>query len=68
MFYGFGAILMLIAYRYGELSTLQPILSMNYVLSLIFAKVFLNETIITFHVIGIFIIVFGVVLIGGSDE
>lgn len=31
-FYGAGALIMLIAYRYGSLSVLQPMLSMNYVL------------------------------------
>lgn len=31
--YGFGALLMLIAYRYGSVSVLQPMLSTNYVLS-----------------------------------
>ena len=34
-FYGLGAVVMIIAYKFGKLSVLQPMLSLNYVLSLI---------------------------------
>lgn len=30
-FYGLGALIMIIAYKYGKLSVLQPMLSLNYV-------------------------------------
>ena len=35
LFYGAGAFIMLIAYRFGSLSVLQPVLSLNYVFSVI---------------------------------
>ena len=34
VFYSVGALLMLIAYKYGKVSVLQPILSLNYVISI----------------------------------
>ncbi len=66
--YGIGAIVMILAYRYGSLSVLQPMLSLNYVMSIILAKIVLNEQITAFKILGIVFIVFGVVLIGGGDE
>lgn len=38
-FYGVGALVMIFAYRFGKLSVLQPMLSMNYVLSIFLAAV-----------------------------
>ena len=45
-FYGVGALVMIIAYKYGKLSVLQPMLSLNYVLSIFLAAVVLKEQII----------------------
>ena len=42
-FYGVGALVMIIAYRYGKLSVLQPMLSLNYVLSIVLAAIVLGE-------------------------
>lgn len=66
--YGIGAIIMIIAYRFGSLSVLQPMLSMNYVLSLILGYCILSESISAKKLIGIVIIMFGVVLIGGGES
>lgn len=66
--YGIGAIIMIIAYRYGSLSVLQPMLSLNYVMSLIFGSYILNENIGSEKVIGVIIIIFGGILIGGGDK
>lgn len=66
--YGIGAIVMIIAYRYGTLSVLQPMLSLNYVLTIILAITILNEVITKVKVIGIITIVIGVILIGGGDD
>lgn len=52
---------MMVAYKFGTLSVLQPILSMNYVLSLI-----LNEEITELKIIDIFIIMLGVCLDNGD--
>ena len=68
LLYGAGAILMVLAYRYGELSVLQPMLSMNYVLSIILGVMILNESVTIFKGIGICCITCGVILIGGSSS
>ena len=66
--YGMGALIMIIAYRYGKLSVLQPMLSMNYVLSIFLGYMILNEGIGLLKIIGILIIIAGVFFIGGGDE
>ena len=65
--YGFGALLMLIAYRYGSVSVLQPMLSTNYVLSAILGFFVLQEELSVLKAAGIIIITSGVILIGGGD-
>ena len=65
--YGVGALLMLIAYRYGSVSVLQPMLSTNYVLSAVLGFLVLQEKISVLKVVGIIIITSGVILIGGGD-
>ena len=59
---------MLIAYRFGSLSVLQPMLSLNYVISLILGVSILGEQITLARVMGVLIIIIGVILIGGGDE
>lgn len=66
--YGVGALLMLVAYRFGKLSVLQPMLSLNYVLSIVLAALVLNEHISVMKGVGVFIIIAGVILIAGGDE
>jgi undecaprenyl phosphate-alpha-L-ara4N flippase subunit ArnE len=68
IFYFIGALLMLVAYKFGSLSVLQPILSFNYIISIIMAAVFLKEPLTLAKVAGVIIIMFGVVLIGGGDD
>ena len=68
LFYGIGAIVMLIAYKFGSLYVLQPILSLNYVLSIILSVLILNEPITLFRIIGVLIIILGAILIGGGDN
>ena len=62
-FYGVGALVMIIAYKYGKLSVLQPMLSLNYVLSIFLAAVVLKEQITLLKSIGVLIIIAGVILI-----
>lgn len=68
MFYGIGALIMIVAYKFGSLSVLQPMLSLNYVFTIILAKTILNEKITLMKIIGIIIIMLGIVLIGGGDD
>lgn len=65
--YGIGAVLMLIAYRFGKLSVLQPMLSLNYVLSLFLGAAVLHEPLTVLKFIGVLVIVSGVILIAGGD-
>lgn len=66
--YAAGALIMLSAYRFGSLSVLQPMLSMNYVLTVVLAILVLNETLSVGRVLGISAVMAGVFLIGGGDE
>ena len=66
--YGVGTVLMFSAYRFGSMSILQPMLSMNYVFGIILAVKILNENIGVLQLIGIIIITMSVILLGGSDE
>lgn len=68
LFYGIGAILMIVAYKYGSLSVLQPVLSLNYVISILLASFFLHEQITVLKVVGVLIIISGVIMIAGGDE
>lgn len=67
-FYGFGAMIMLYAYKFGSLSVLQPMLSANYIFTIILATAVLGEPMSLIKVIGIIIIMIGVVLVGGGDD
>lgn len=66
--YGIGALIMIIAYKFGSLSVLQPMLSLNYVLSIALAAVVLKESITFKKILGVLIIITGVIIIGGGDE
>lgn len=66
--YGLGAVVMIVAYRYGKLSVLQPMLSLNYVLSIALAAVILREEVTLLKCVGVVVIVTGVLLIAGGDE
>ena len=66
--YAIGALFMILAYRYGELSALQPINSMSYVFSTILAIIVLGEKILPVQFMGIILIICGVVIIGASTH
>ena len=66
--YVIGAAVMTVALGYGELSVLQPMNCMSYVFALIISAIFLTEPITPVTIVGIFVIIAGVVLIGGSSD
>ena len=66
--YGLGALAMIIAYRFGEVTLLQPILGSNYIISLFLAAIVLKETIDIFRVIGVIVVFLGVIVVAGSDD
>ncbi len=66
--YGLGALAMLISYRYGKLSVLQPMLSLNYVISIFLAVVVLKEPVSLANCAGVILIIGGVIMIAWGDE
>lgn len=67
-FYVIGALFMIIAYRFGPLSLLQPILSLNYVISILLAMLILKENINIFKCIAVCIIIIGVLCITKGER
>ncbi len=66
--YAVGALVMTIAFGYGELSVLQPVNSLSYVFALILSAIFLTEPITPLMIVGIFVIITGVIMMGGSSK
>ncbi|PLR78265.1 hypothetical protein CU633_07050 [Bacillus sp. V3-13] len=66
--YFLGAVLMIIAYRFGSLSVLHPLLSIGYVFALLLSSLFLGEMITYKEILGILLILVGSVLIGGGED
>ena len=66
--YGIGALIMLRAYRYGSLSVLQPMLSVNYIISIFIGYFILSEKISFNKIAGILLIIIGLFFISTGDE
>lgn len=66
--YGCGALLMIVALKYGELSVLHPMMSAGYVLSLVLGALVLGEHITVTRIIGVAIIIAGLVFLSSSEE
>ncbi len=65
--YGLGAIVMIVAYKFGSLSVLQPVLSINYILSVCIGHWVLGEQLCRLNTLGVFAVMLGVILIAGGD-
>jgi len=63
-FYGVSAVLMVLALRDGELSMLYPVIALTYVWVTVLSFVIFHETIGTFKLAGIGLIVTGVGVLG----
>lgn len=61
--FGISGFLMIVSYRFGELSIIQPLLSIGFVFSLVIGKVFFNEEHSIFKYIGIGVILIGVFIL-----
>lgn len=66
--YGAGAVLMIIAFKFGSFSVLHPMMCLSYVFALLFGSLFLQESVGAFKVIGVLFIITGVIFIGGGDH
>ena len=65
--YALGALIMLVAYRYGSLSVLQPMLCLSYVFAIFIAVFILHEHMTPMKLSGICVVIFGVLMIAGGD-
>ncbi|MFW5992314.1 MAG: EamA family transporter [Halanaerobiaceae bacterium] len=65
--YGLGAVLMIIAFRYGSFSVLHPMISFSYVFALFFGHYILREQIYSLQILGIVIIILGIICLGVGD-
>ena len=66
--YAIGALSMIVAYRYGSLSVLHPLMSTSYVLSYVYGISFLSEHISYIEIIGLSAIIIGVIFIAIGDR
>jgi drug/metabolite transporter (DMT)-like permease len=66
--YGLGAVMMIVAFRFGSLSVLHPFLSVGYIISTLLGGFILHEHLSYYTFGGITLIIIGVSLIGGGDE
>lgn len=66
--YGLGAVIMIIAFRFGSLSVLHPFMSVGYIFALILGRLQLKERVSPIECIAVAIIILGVTLIGGGDD
>jgi undecaprenyl phosphate-alpha-L-ara4N flippase subunit ArnE len=66
--FALGAAAMVLAYRYGELSVLQPLNSLAYVFSQVIGVFVFSEPVSASKLLGVAAIVAGVVLIGGGGS
>lgn len=61
--YGLGALLLIIAFKFGEMSILHPMLSFGFVFAIIWSKLFLTEDISVQKIIGTALIIAGVIVL-----
>jgi len=66
--YACGALIMILAYRHGHLSVLQPMLCLSYVFAIFIGVFILQESMTPFRLAGIIVVIIGVVLIAGGDQ
>lgn len=66
--YGCGALLMILAMRFGELSVLHPMLSVGYVLSVALGSLVLHEEVTASKTLGIGVIILGLVFLSRPEK
>lgn len=61
---GLGMVILMIAFRFGDVSILQPMMSIGFAMSIFFGAIFLNEPITIQKVLGTLFIIAGSALLG----
>lgn len=62
--YGLGAIIMTVAFKFGDISILHPMLGFSLVMSIIYGGMFLHEQITIGKILGVILILFGLIILG----
>ena len=65
---GLGLIVMTAAFKFGEVSILQPMMSIGFALSIFFGALFLKEPITLYKLLGTAFIIAGSVLLGMEEK
>lgn len=68
LFYGIGAVTMIIAFNFGKYSVIHPVMCTSYIFAIVFGGVILKEYINFTQSFGIISMILGVIFIGGGDE
>ena len=68
LLYGVGAIILIIALKYGELSVLYPFIALSFIWVFFLSLFLLNENISFVHWLGLTSIILGVSFIGGGGN
>lgn len=63
IFYGLGALLLIIALRFGELSAIYPFISLTFIWVMVISLIVFNETINSFKINALILIISGTILI-----
>ena len=66
--YGMGAVCMMLALRFGELSVLHPMLSFGFVVSIFLSSAVLSEPVTLTKTAGIVLIILGMVFLGRGSS
>lgn len=68
LFYGAGAITMIVAFKFGKYSVIHPVMCTSYIFAIFFGGTILKEYVSFQQILGILSMILGVVFIGGGDE
>ena len=68
VFSGLGMVLMMLAFRFGEVSVLQPLMSLGFALSIILGWVFLGESLSWPKILGTACIIIGAAILSKPTE
>lgn len=65
---GIGMFVMMASFRFGQVSILQPMMSIGYAFSIVIGYLFLNEPITLYKFFGTLFIIVGAVLLGMEES
>ncbi len=66
--YGLGALVMIVAFKFGSLSVIHPFMCSSYIFAFLWGYLILDESISMLKIIGAIVLIAGVMFIGGGDE